>query len=69
MYEILKIQVGADLLQEDKDAKLLVRYWIGADKSKAVVQEMNFSKSYKEKNSYGTENKYIDGNPLIIYSR
>lgn len=60
-----KIQVGADLLQEDKDAKLLVRYWIGADKSKAVVQEMNFSKSYKEKNSYGTENKYIDGNPLL----
>ena len=61
----LKVQVGADLLQEDKDAKLLVRYWLGSDKSKAVVQEMSFSKSYKEEDSYGTENNYIVGNPLL----
>ena len=60
-----KIQVGADLLQEDKDAKLLVRYWLGSDKSKAVVQKMNFSKSYKQENSYGKENNYIVGNPLL----
>ena len=44
----LNVQVGADLLQKDENAKLLVRYWIGKDKSKAVTQEIEFSESYKE---------------------
>ena len=39
------VNVGAELLQNDENAKLLVRYWLGNDDSKAVVQEMDFSKS------------------------
>ena len=39
------IQVGAELLQKDENAKLLVRYWVGNDRNKAAVQEMNFSET------------------------
>lgn len=42
------VNVGAELLQNDENAKLLVRYWLGNDDSKAVVQEMDFSKSFME---------------------
>ena len=58
------IQVGADLLQKDEGAKLLIRYWMGTDRSKAVVQEMNFSESYRETSMMGGTVGYIVGNPL-----
>ena len=59
------VQAGAELLQEDENAKLLVRYWLGNDRDNATVQEMNFSKSYKEKNVLGKDIQHIVGNPLV----
>lgn len=59
-----KIQVGADLLQKDEEAKLLIRYWMGTDRSKAVVQEMDFSESYRKESTMGGTVGYIVGNPL-----
>lgn len=50
-YQKLHVQVGADLLQKDDNAKLLVRYWLGTDSSEAIVQEMEFSESYRETSS------------------
>lgn len=58
------IQVGADLLQKDEEAKLLIRYWMGTDRSKAVVQEMDFSESYRKESTMGGTVGYIVGNPL-----
>lgn len=58
------IQVGADLLQKDEGAKLLIRYWMGTDRSKAVVQEMDFSESYRKESTMGGTVGYIVGNPL-----
>lgn len=57
------VQAGAELLQKDENAKLLVRYWLGNDKNNAIVQEMEFSKSYKE-DSFGKNVQKIIGNPL-----
>lgn len=57
------VNVGAELLQNDENAKLLVRYWLGNDDSKAVVQEMDFSKSFMEDDIGGKLGK-IYGNPL-----
>lgn len=39
------VQVGAELLQKDENAKLLVRYWVGNDRNTAAVQEMKFSET------------------------
>ncbi len=60
----LNIQAGAELLQKDENAKLLIRYWLGTDRSKAVVQEMNFSESYREASIMGGTIAKIVGNPL-----
>ena len=60
----LNVQVGADLLKEDKEAKLLVRYWLGKNKDHAVMQEMEFSEAYQETNVMGAKSWYIRGNPL-----
>lgn len=60
----LNVQVGADLLKEDKEAKLLVRYWLGKNKDHAVMQEMEFSEAYQETNVMGAKVWYIRGNPL-----
>lgn len=57
------VQAGAELLQKDENAKLLVRYWLGNDKNNAIVQEMEFSESYKE-DSFGKNVQKIIGNPL-----
>ena len=59
------VTIGADMLQKDENAKLLVRYWRGTDKSAAVIQEMNFSESYRETSMMGGTVGYIVGNPLI----
>ena len=59
------VTVGADMLQKDENAKLLVRYWRGTNKSAAVVQEMDFSESYRETSIMGGTVGYIVGNPLI----
>ena len=59
------VKVGAELLQKDEDAKLLVRYWRGTDRNNAVVKEMNFSESYRETSMMGGTVGYIVGNPLI----
>ena len=59
------VTIGADMLQKDENAKLLVRYWRGTDKSSAVIQEMNFSESYRETSMMGGTVGYIVGNPLI----
>ena len=58
------IQVGADLLQKDEGAKLLIRYWMGTDRNKAVVQKMDFSESYRKESTMGGTVGYIVGNPL-----
>lgn len=58
------IQVGADMLQKDEGAKLLIRYWMGTDRNKAVVQEMDFSESYRKESTMGGTVGYIVGNPL-----
>ena len=60
----LNVQVGADLLKEDKEAKLLVRYWLGKNKDHAVMQEMEFSEAYQETNVMGAKVWYIRGNSL-----
>ena len=57
------VQAGAELLQKDENAKLLVRYWLGNDKNNAIVQEMEFSESYKE-DSFGKDVQNIIGKPL-----
>ena len=64
-YKKLKVQVGADLSQKDENAKLLVRYWLGTDESKAIVQEIDFSESYREASIMGGTVGYIVGHPLI----
>lgn len=56
------VQAGAELLREDENAKLLVRYWLGNNRDNAIVQEMNFSKSYKENSAL-----HMKGNPLSAY--
>lgn len=56
------VQAGAELLREDENAKLLVRYWLGNNRDNAIVQEMNFSKSYKENSAL-----QMKGNPLSAY--
>ena len=58
------VQVGAELAQEDEKAQLFVRYWLGNDKNNAIVQKMNFSKSYKEKGISGKDVQHMQGNPL-----
>lgn len=58
------VQVGAELAQEDEKAQLFVRYWLGNDKNNAIVQKMNFSKSYKEKEISGKDVQHMQGNPL-----
>ena len=58
-------QVGADLLQKDDKAKLLVRYWLGTEKENAIVQEMDFSEAHLKTNSFGGKFWQIVGNPLI----
>lgn len=63
-YQKLHVQVGADLLQKDDNAKLLVRYWLGTDSSEAIVQEMEFSESYRETSSMGGTVGRIVGHPL-----
>lgn len=37
------VRVGAELLQKDENAKLLVRYWLGSDRDNAIVEKMDFS--------------------------
>lgn len=45
--------VGADLLQEDENARVFVRYWFGQDKESAKIQEITFKESYiQEKNGF-----------------
>lgn len=56
------VQAGAELLREDENAKLLVRYWLGNNRDNAIVQEMNFSKSYKKNSAL-----HMKGNPLSAY--
>ena len=56
--------MGAELAQEDEKAQLFVRYWLGNDKNNAIVQKMNFSKSYKEKGISGKDVQHMQGNPL-----
>ena len=56
------VQAGAELLREDENAKLLVRYWLGNNRDNAIVQEMNFSKSYKKNRAL-----HMKGNPLSAY--
>ena len=41
----MNVQVGADLLQKDEQAKLLIRYWLGDDKDNALAQEMKFTEA------------------------
>ena len=57
-------QVGAEMLQKDEEAKLLVRYWLGQDRENAIVQEIGFSEAYQEANAMGIKSWYICGNPL-----
>lgn len=57
------IQVGADLLQKDEDAKLLVRYWFGDNKTAAVVENIDFSEAY-QKESIGSKEWAILGKLL-----
>ena len=47
------IQVAADLLQKDENAKLLVRYWLGNDRNETIVQEIDFSEAYQDNKSNG----------------
>lgn len=42
------VLIGADLLQEDENAKLLVRYWFGDDKKNAVVEKIDFSEAFQD---------------------
>ena len=42
------VLVGADLLQKDENAKLLVRYWFGDDKKNAVVEKIEFSDAFQD---------------------
>lgn len=63
-YQKKNVQVGADLLNKDEGARLLVRYWLGEDKDNAIVEELNFSESYQQANAMGAKTWYICGNPL-----
>ena len=58
------VLLGADMLQKDENAKLLVRYWMGADRSNAIVQELEFSEAYQETNKMGKEIWKILGKSL-----
>jgi len=42
------VLVGADLLQKDENAKLLVRYWFGDDKKNATVEKIDFSEAFRD---------------------
>ena len=57
----LPVQVGAELLQNDEEAKLMIRYWRGDDRNNALVQEIDFSKIIY---SSTTGSPLIVGNPL-----
>lgn len=58
------IQVGADLLQKDENAKLLVRYWLGNERNEAIVQEIDFSEAYQITNKMGAKVWQILGKSL-----
>ena len=58
------IQVGADLLQKDENAKLLVRYWLGNERNEAIVQEIDFSEAYQITNQMGAKVWQILGKSL-----
>lgn len=60
----MNVQVGADLLQKDEQAKLLIRYWLGDDKDNALAQEMKFTEAYQETNAMGSKEWKIIGSPL-----
>lgn len=58
------IQVAADLLQKDENAKLLVRYWLGNDRNETIVQEIDFSEAYQITNQMGAKVWQILGKSL-----
>lgn len=58
------IQVAADLLQKDENAKLLVRYWLGNDRNETIVQEIDFSEVYQITNQMGAKVWQILGKSL-----
>lgn len=58
------IQVAADLLQKDENAKLLVRYWLGNDRNETIVQKIDFSEAYQITNQMGAKVWQILGKSL-----
>ena len=57
------LSVGAELLQKDEEAKVLVKYWKGNDEKNAIIQQVDFSKSFREETIGGKIGK-ITGKPL-----